>query len=98
MCRIRGPADVDIQCSPDRKGRLVDGSERDAHAKRGRHRTARHMPDLLPPQEDAIRESWDPPVFHADADEPRIVVPSPLPLERVPSDEIAVPLHEPRAV
>src|SRR3989442_5246704 len=95
---MQGPSDVDIQRSPNGGGRLVHGSERDPHSKGGRHRTTRHLPDLRSPQEDAMPVSRDPSTLHADADKPPIIVPRPLPLERVPSDKFVIPLHEPPAV
>src|SRR5207249_11161013 len=42
--------------------------------------------------------SRDSSILHADAEKPPIVVPRPLPLERVPSDEVVIPLHKPFAV
>src|SRR2546427_12754606 len=95
---MQGPSDVDIQRSPNGGGRLVHGSERDPHSKGGRHRTPRHLPALRSPQEDAMPVSRDPSTLHADADKPPIIVPRPLPLERVPSDKVVIPLHEPLAV
>src|SRR5438132_7172638 len=96
--RMQGPSDVDIQRSPDCGGRLVHGSERDPHSKGGRNRTARHLSDFRSPQEDAMPVSRDPSILHADADKPPMIVPRPLPLERVPSDKVVIPLHEPFAV
>src|SRR6266566_8223581 len=96
--RMQGPSDVDIQRDPDGGGRLVHGSERNPHSKRRRHRTSRHLPDLRSPQEDAMPVSRDPSILHADADKPPIVVPRPLPFERIPSDEVVIPLHKPFAV
>jgi len=51
-------------------------------------------PTVLPLQEDAIPVSWDPANFHADADEPLIVVLRPLSLECVASDERPLPFHQ----
>src|SRR5437773_10812634 len=96
--RMQGPSDVDIQRSPDGGGRLVHGSERDPHSKGGRHRTTRHRPDFRSPQEDPMPVSRDSSILHADADKPLLIVPRPLPLQRVPSDKVVSPLHKPFAV
>src|SRR2546423_10519674 len=95
---MQGPSDVDIQRSPNGGGRLVHGSERDPHSKGRRHRTARHLPDLRSPQKDAMPVSRDPSILHAHGDKPPIIVPQPLLLERVPSDEVVIPLYKPFAV
>src|SRR5256884_6549836 len=98
MRRMRSPADVDIEWGPDRRGRFVDGRECDPDSKRGRHRPARHMSGLVAAEQDGMAVPRDPPIVHADPDDPPIIVPSPLPLERLASEERAIPFHEPGGI
>src|SRR5436853_2833807 len=98
MRRMRSPADVDIEWGPDRRGRFVDGPECDPDSKRGRHRPASHMSGLVPAQQDRVAVPRDPPIVHTDPDEPPIIVPRPLPLERLASEERPIPFHEPGGI
>src|SRR5436190_2252780 len=57
---MRGPADVDVEWGPDRRGRLVDGRERNPHTEGGGHCPARHLPGLLPAGPDGMTVARDP--------------------------------------
>src|SRR5436309_5348573 len=95
---MRGPADVDVEWGPDRRGRLVDGREWNRHTEGGGHRPARHLPGLLPAGPDGMTVTRDPSLVHANPDEPPIVVSRPLPFERLAPEERAGPFHEPGGV
>src|SRR5205823_9673097 len=88
----------DLEGRPDFGGGFVHRGEGDPHAKRRGHRPARHASHLGPFHEDGKSVPWNPAVLHADSNEPSIIVTCPLPLERLPPDEIAVPLHDPGTV
>src|SRR6266545_3756591 len=95
---MRRPADIDLDGSLWRRVLAIDEGERDPHAQAWGHRAARDPADRRSTGRDGAPVAGDPPVLHAHADEPRIVVPRPLRLERVAAHERTVPLHEPRAV
>src|SRR5438034_9273941 len=95
---MRGPADVDVEWGPDRRGRLVDGRECNPHTEGGGHRPARPLPGLLPAGPDGMTVTRDPSLVHANPDEPPIVVSRPLPFERLAPEERAGPFHEPGGV
>src|SRR5436190_23636448 len=95
---MRGPADVDVEWGPDRRGRLVDGRERDSDSEGGGHRPTRHLPGLLPAGPDGMTVTRDPSPVHANPDEPPIIVSRPRPLERLAPEERATPFDEPGGV
>src|SRR5436309_12567678 len=95
---MRGPADVDVEWGPDRRGRLVDGREWNRHTEGGGHRPARHLPGLLPAGPDGMTVTRDLSLVHANPDEPQLVVSRPLPFERLAPEERAGPFHEPGGV
>src|SRR5204862_6976324 len=95
---MRGPADVDVEWGPDRRGRLVDGRECNPHTAGGGHSPARHLPGLLPAGPDGMTVARDPSLVHANPDAPPIVVSPPLPFERLAPEERPSPFHEPTGI
>src|SRR5205809_1028284 len=95
---MRGPADVDVEWGPDRRGRHVDGRECNPHTEGGGHCPARHLSGLLSAGPDGMTVARDPSLVHANPDEPPIVVSRPLLFERLAPEERASPFHEPSGI
>src|SRR2546422_5711671 len=95
---MRRPANVDLEACLGRHMAAVHRCKRDSNAQTWRHRATRHMPDVDSTGKDAMAGPWDSPVVHPDTNEPPIIVPCSLRLERLAADERSTPFHDPGAV